>query len=302
MFARWFKKSAPSRRPARFAPSMEALEDRSVPAVTAALAGGTLLLQGGGASETATVSHDGNGNIVVTATGLGTQSFSNISKVEFDMNGGNDLVTFNQGSSLSPVTQVRNMTVEAHLGGGDDTFQANLFGSVTNGATMRIDVDGDSFLTSGNDVVTIRAGNLDPSEALDSAADFDVQTGSTLSVNVIGDGGSENIDVFYQGELDGALRLNLDGQSGGDDVAALVDIDAGSTGHLLGLQNGTAARVSGGSNDDDLRFQIDRDPGAGPVSIFAVMDGGSGNGDLGVLDENVVTVVNVEDVVFQDQF
>lgn len=200
-------------------------------------------------------------------------------RVAVDMGGGNDTVIYNMGRSfdaskpdglgaaVNGKIAGRYAEIEANLGSGVDTFDATVHGTVAGPNGMRVLANGQN----GNDTITGRlngdvtggahmgfsfhGGETDNGVdfinvyANDANNDADVAAGSVLWTNVSGGAGNDNIQYRYDGEVDGQVELDLEGDAGADWVRAEVTLDAGSLGRL-GNGNGRA-RVYGGDGDYD---------------------------------------------------
>src|SRR5262249_49136399 len=148
MFSSLFSKKAtrPAPRPNSFLPSLEALEERQVPTVTASFSvqsgvGTVLTLTGADAAENVSLFNDGAGHI--NATGVvgvlppGQSPTQAVDKIVVDLKGGNDNLTYHQGSPTSPVTMTRSLTLDIDLGADSDRFQADLFGAIGTATAAR---------------------------------------------------------------------------------------------------------------------------------------------------------------------
>jgi hypothetical protein len=120
----------------RFLPSLEALEDRSLPAAIAFQSGAVLTVNGDNRADKFFVNDTGKGIIFVAGPGL-ARTFFGVGT--FDLNTGNGGVTVNY--NLNGSVQNRE-TVNVNLGNGANTLNANLFANVPHGATYRFDVHG----------------------------------------------------------------------------------------------------------------------------------------------------------------
>jgi hypothetical protein len=160
--------------------------------------------------------------------------------------------------------QNADVSVKACLFGGDDQFGATLKGDLVGTAHVTLDAEGGA----EKDKLTV-----------DAATDVDV--GPDARLDVLLHGGyrnywhqdfestdQDNLSVDYHGELDGTLRLDLDGGAAGDGVSAEVALDLGSTGFL-------DATLKGSSGDDSMAFWLQDHSGA-VTYLSAEMDGGSG--------------------------
>ncbi|HKB34857.1 MAG TPA: hypothetical protein VKD72_00290 [Gemmataceae bacterium] len=298
------KKSArPATRQRSFVPSFETLEARDVPTATASFSvvgGQTVLsIRGDNSAETIHVFNDGQGHINATGVvGLNPPGQSPtaqaVDKIEIDMQGGDDVVRFTQGTAANPVTMTRSLELTFDGGFDDDYFEANVHGQIgfvtqspflgqipfghpvlvpvslqitANGGT-----DGILGLAPGHDTMNINAGSLTGNDNLDILA------GSKLALDLDGQGGDDQISVTYGGELDGKLVLRANGNDGDDIVSARLNLDAGSTGHVSGPDNAagfeTPALVFGGYGNDILTFTVHKDDPTDPATVNAQINGG----------------------------
>src|SRR5262249_53012168 len=159
---------------------------------------------------------DGQGHINATGVvGLNPPGQSPtaqaVDKIVIDMQGGDDEVRFTQGTAASPVTMTRSLEVNFDGGLGDDFFEANVHGQIglrlqtpwggsyVFPASLQITGTGgsDGFLglSPGQDTLNVNAGSLTGSD------DLDILAGSTLGVDLRGEGGIDHIAVTYGGEL-----------------------------------------------------------------------------------------------------
>ena len=229
------------------------------------------------------------------------RNFTGIVGLQIDTGDGADTVTYNQGTATNAVNLRRDFTLQLKLGdnatGTTDRFTANVFGDVgfsQNGAwqprQLGLIVNGDG----GHDRIDVNVNH-----------DTDVRAGSLLYIHVGGDDGNDNITVDYDGELDGKLDLQAEGNWGNDIVAVNLHLDAGSSGKVLGSDDpdhGGAAVVTGDLGDDNLTFAVRLAAGA-TAQVNAIVDGGFGFGwpdhDVGHHTTNVRTAWLEQDLVIQ---
>ncbi len=315
MFASVFSKksSAPSRRPRSFVPSLESLEAREVLDATASFSevsgvGTVLFITGTNAGETVEIFNNGNGNINANGViGLNPPGQSptaqTVERIVINMRLGDDTVRFFQGAPGAGVTQTRGLEVFADLGFGGDTFRAELHGTLADDLLLDVNGSDDSGLDTGIDTILVNAGRLDSGPTVsfdrtftnptgtDNANDFDVLSGAELKLRLSAGAGDDFIRVQYQGELDGRLLLDAAGLNGNDDVYAILDLDAGSSGQVTG-ENGNPARVGGGLGDDDLVFVVDKDNDGDAATVFGEI-GGSLGYDEAVYNDQFVDVYSI---------
>jgi hypothetical protein len=260
-----------SRRPG-FAPRLEACEERCVMNVSFSVSGTTLSIDGNSARNVVVINDNGTnqaGNITVTADGDTFIPGGVIHTVVVDGEGGDDSVTYNLnanlGSSVSHAVQVS-------LDGGDDAFTANLRGDLLSGSSLGLTAWGET----GADDLHVYAGS-----------DVDMALNSRLSLTLDGGWGNDHVHVVYNGEMDGTIDMYLNGDADKDEVWAQMTLDAGSAGKVG--QANDAARVRGGTDDDDLVFEVHNN---GSAQVFAWIEGYTGN-DTGRRTTNV-TPYNLE--------
>src|SRR5262249_42064587 len=121
----------------RFRPEVQALEDRQVLSLTSTFSAGTLTLRGDAKPDRVTVSHDDNGLVTYSGTGLRTTMQSGVTRLVIDTRGGRDTVSFTQTGDL-----VRDFSVDVRLGDGSDAFTGVLQGDIVAGRTMSLNVQG----------------------------------------------------------------------------------------------------------------------------------------------------------------
>lgn len=217
---------------------------------------------------------------------------------------GNDKATFDFATSGAAIKDKLTVAV-AEDGGGDDTADITLgrvdgqdvfvrtrmeFGNDTVNVTLKDDLRTDSNVKldlidnnnlqllfvvpiqlGGNDKYTIKADG-------GPSGDVDIADNAVLDIGVAAGDGQDLIDLKYEGELDGKLRVILNGNDGKDTVKAVFDLEDDSDGTL-------DVRVLGGKGADTLKLQIFND-----VSIIqAIADGGDGN-DSAIVTGNVTKV------------
>ncbi|HJZ60411.1 MAG TPA: hypothetical protein VKE74_36040, partial [Gemmataceae bacterium] len=133
-------------RPARFAPSLEVLDRRDVPAVIAVFSpfgGGNLSVFGDNLDNTIVISRDAAGKILVNGGTVpvlgGTPTVANTSLIQVFGLGGNDSITLNEASGALPA--------------------ANLFGGAGNDTLTGGSGADQLFGESGNDSLLGKGGN-----------------------------------------------------------------------------------------------------------------------------------------------
>jgi hypothetical protein len=198
---------------------------------------------------------------------------------------GGDQVTARFGDITSTV-----LRFNAHLGRGDNTFDATLAGNVFGDARVWFNVNGGpggggagpvspgpgqfpgkfraqarARAAIGHDTLGFHANGV----TIDPAA--------LLSVNLAGGPGDDTITFDYQGLVRGALTVRADGGAGADAMTANLNVDQGSRGTVN-------AKVYGGPGSDTLTLNVqDNSGGAGGSTLHrcvALLDGGPGADDL----------------------
>jgi hypothetical protein len=288
----------PHRARNRVLPRFEILEDRSVPStvsfnpVTA-----TLTVTGTAGKDAIVITDDGTNNAgAVTVSSNGTTLFTSgptagvnqVHSIQVNTQGGkHDSVEYNLTGNMV----ANNRSIAATFGGGKgDTFAANVNGNLVNSflllqangggggdkltGTMTGSLNGASFLGFlykggiGKDTINIDATNS-------------VDIGPLAQMTVVVDGGSGNdsVNVGYEGQMQGALFLDVGGGAGKDQVKATVTFDGLSNGLLFGPvspnSGKAAAQVTGDGGNDKLFFEVDLSGSLKPASA-AEIDGGAG--------------------------
>jgi hypothetical protein len=173
----------------RFAPRLECLADRSLPA-TVALFGSTLMITGDELDNTVTIRDTGqlgfvdpesgvrSGGITVVADGVEHWFGTEVRAIVVDTLEGDDTVAY---EITGPLASTRLIGVD--LGRGADTFTASLDNQAVSGVgtTLGITVDG----RGGGDTMSL------------SAVGTTVEAGASLSVELYGDGGRDAITFSH---------------------------------------------------------------------------------------------------------
>src|SRR5262245_56450422 len=204
---------------------LEALEDRLALTTVKAIAG-ELIITGTNASETVRIADNGAGTVSGFATGYGTFSYANITKITVNMEGGSDTVSYNLMGDLK-AGQKQYVTVGL---GSDadltmDRFNAYLYGHDIK-ANARLDL-----LVGGG-------GGMDTLEV--NALGTDVALGGALKTTINGGNGEDRVLQRYSGENDGAIAFRSLGGQDSDVIFQQMTATAGSTGQLAGWVRGEA--------------------------------------------------------------
>jgi hypothetical protein len=277
-----------------FMPKLEVLEDRWCPsAASVAVHNGTLIIHTAHANDTIAITDDGLGHVSATISGAESASASgdHIHRIVIMANGGNDSISYHLTGNLAGKEDMLlrlndghdsvNLDFGAgvsadHLGihiddhggndaitasfgtlkntslrlwadffRGNDSFTLNLNGNVTGDSNARFDVHG----FRGNDVFVVNA----PAVNIDVAAN--------LAVNLEGRRGNDQMNVTYEGQVDGNLSIGAHGHRGNDSIAVNITADKGSNGDVV-------ARVSGDFGDDTLTLNVNDNSGNGGPSTL----------------------------------
>ena len=292
----------PHGRSAGFAPRLEALEDRCLPAGIFTQLGGLLLITGTSGPDDIRIGDAGTGQISVLS-GLQTnpQIFNNVTRIRVRTLGGNDSVHYDLlGTANTP------RSINVDLGAGNDRFVAFLNGNALGaGADYRLAVNGGA----GDDRLRFDTGN-DPNRTtvaqLSNGLSFpfaqnsvngagppraNIDLGAALRLALNGGSGNDTITVNYEGTLAGSpsptatpfptglltnpgtLTVLTSGGSGDDVIATSILADANSGGRIV-------AREFGGPGNDDLTLAVRQQVVAGLRPTFpfvdALLDGGPG--------------------------
>lgn len=151
--------------------------------------------------------------------------------------------------------------VRTRLGFGNDLFNGTLAGDLSDDANVKFDlVDANDFLflRGGIDKYTIKADN-----------DVDIDNDAVLDINVVAGTGNDTIDLAFRGEVDGLLKVRLDGGAGIDTIKANITLDDGSDGTLDAILFGRAG-------NDALTFNLIDNSDNGFTILNARADGGLG--------------------------
>jgi hypothetical protein len=241
--------SAFSKKTNRFRPEVQALEERQLLTVSLSFSAGVLRLEGGSGRDFISLANNGNGVVTVEATGIAKHDEVGVNRLEISTKGGNDTVFITQTGNL-----VRDFTADVRLGDGADVFSMSLLNDIIAFRTMRLRVRGEDEA----DRITVAPD-----------ADVDIQLGARLLLNLEGGSNNDRVSVFYRGELDGTLDVNMSGGAGDDTLKALLGLDAGSRGRV---GNGTS-RMEGDTGSDLLTFLVSD---FSEATVSAEMDGGRG--------------------------
>jgi len=249
-------------RTKRFVPRLEVLDVRALPSVTIAEdSSGVVTITGDqSANDIEIRDTGGSGTDAVTVWVDGVQSDvtfdTAVTKIVLDARGGQDVVAYNLTGSFTDGTD---REVVIHLGNQDDTFTADLNGSIGADSDVSLKVCGGN----GQDNLSVHgAGTADSPWSIDGH----------LTVKVYGGNGKDTIDVNYNGLISGTgvFDLSVHGGNGKDFVRGDVTAADGSTGELN-------ATVCGGNGKDDMGLMVHVNTDASPdLTVNAELHGGHG--------------------------
>lgn len=228
----------------------------------------TVTVTGDSASETWTIDHDGSGGVRISGPVSATRS--DVQQLNVRTNGGADSVTYNLNADL-----VTGFNLDVDTGddgfvtiiGTDDRFVANLNGNIR--SSLKINVQTRGF--TDRLVVNANRDNV--------ANGVRIASGRTLDLNLQAGDNADTIDVNYQGDMDGKLKIAASGDGGGllangpDIINALVIMDSDS-GHITG---------HGGIGTFDMRLD-----GNGGNDTFSALVGDHSGGNVH-FDQALVT-------------
>ncbi|HVK14252.1 MAG TPA: hypothetical protein VM597_36260 [Gemmataceae bacterium] len=256
-------------------------------------------------SDAITILHHGDGTVTASDELGNTRNFAGVDRIVVKTHGGSDVVRYKLDGTLT-----RDMRIDVDLdevleevaNSGNDRFTGTLNADISNFNRLEVNVYGGY----GDDLITMYGTPTAPARAGDSLTDglaindngLRIGVGSELDLALRGGLGNDRIFADYQGELDGLLNLEANGQEGDDVVSAVVRLQAGSTGQV-GTST-TPARVTGFWGTDSLRFHVFDNSGNGRP-VFAQINGGedpfvSLETDVGSRTANVAHAGGVEDL------
>ena len=257
----------------------------------------TVNVSGDGANEAWTVNHNGNGRVAISGPVSATRT--NVQQLNVRTNGGIDTVTYNlTGNNVAGF----NLDVDTGDDGGvnivgiDDRVTVNLNANVNR--SLKINVNTRGF----RDRIFVNADrdNL--------AAGVRIASGRTLDLNLQAGDGNDLIDVSYQGDMDGKLKIAASGDGGGglfngnDTIKAKVIMDDHS-GRLSTGQGGLGTfdmKLEGNGGTDTFTALVgDRSGGNVRFSQSLVTSGAGLGSTLFPPEDRVTHTVNVDVQGFQ---
>ena len=170
----------------RFAPRLECLDDRSLPAVLVDLVGATLIVTGDSGPNSVTISDSGrlgsvdpdtgarSGGVTVMADGVEYWFGTEVGAIVVNTYEGNDSVAY---TLTGPLSTTRLVSVD--LGRGADTFTADLTGQTISGASTNLGISANG--GGGGDTLVL------------NAVGTTVAPEARLSVEFYGEGGKDTI-------------------------------------------------------------------------------------------------------------
>jgi hypothetical protein len=186
----------------RFVPLLETLEDRSLLTASFSQVGGTLTIVNNGNLGVSDNGSSGTGNVTVFPSLQAPMTFNNVSRIIIQDTGPNDAIAYQLVGNLTGARRV-----DVDLGTGNDSFIADLGGSLLASTQMLINVTGHNGPDRIQEVVS---GNL-----------FD---GSSLGFSADGGTGNTQFTSIVTGTLFTNARnvLNINGGPGNNFFAGLV--------------------------------------------------------------------------------
>jgi hypothetical protein len=256
-------------------PRLEALEDRSVPAVHVFARGSTLYIEGDKASNTVALVQEGH-EVRVTADTARTQTFAGITSVVADLGAGNDRMTV----AAAPLPTYGNnpqaalFAVSVGLGAGDDQFTGNVVPpdtEIPTNCSISLNVEGGN----GRDTVEITA-----SGRTGNGAAMDLLVLNEFSISVEGGTGGDEVGIIIINSKVGTLNQIVNLGEGNDSLSFESDLTV--TGEMF-------MRTDGGAGDDmvssDVMVRAGTPVGSNMPSVAmfdAAIDGGEGNNHITV--------------------
>jgi hypothetical protein len=290
----------PQGRSAGFAPRLEVLEGRCLPAVSATQIGALLLITGTNGADDIRIGDAGTGQISVLA-GLPTlqptfpQIFNGVRTIRVRTLGGNDSVHYDLLGNATT-----SLALGVDLGAGADRFVAFMNGNdLGAGAVYRLAVSGGAGndrlgFASGNDPDRTTVARLSQGLVLPFAQGtpnnvgspgVDIAVGAALGLAFNGGGGNDVIGIADEGTIAGSpfptgtpfttgpntsaglLSVLTAGGIGNDVVATRIIADANSGGRIVG-------RALGGAGDDNLTLIVqERVSPVGATPTFPLVNG-----------------------------
>lgn len=288
----------------RFTPSLDSLDDRILPAVTASFSSGTLNVIGDTLNNTIVVSRDAAGRLLVNGGAVavrgGTPTVANTSTIQIFGLDGNDQLALDEANGALPKAQLFG-------GAGNDVL--------TGGSAADL-----LFGQAGNDTLLGKGGN----DFLFGGADNDTLTGGTGDDQVFGEAGNDRM-IWNPGEAtdlneggDGNDTTEVNGGNGTESFTVTANgtrvrfdrldpapfsIDIGTTENLVLNANGGNDSFSATGNLAAL-IQLTVDGGTGNDTLLGsngadLLLGGDGNDFIDGQQGNDDVRMGAGDDVFQ---
>ena len=250
-------RSAPGARPRRFVPTLESLDQRTMPSVAVPPvvdADGILQIRGDQQANTILITDNGTTAVVVQdgETFDIADAFMGIRVVT---GGGADDVDYVLTGDLSSVR-----TVDVFLGNNNDSFDADLQGNL---------------LAGGSLIIVARGGNGHDHLGVD-ATNVDIATGASLVAVLEGGNGKDDLSIDYSGLLQGSALLSANGGNGKDSVSGKVELNSQTdetSGEVTPSDGSLTLDFRGGNGVDQMNLSV---VGETTGWYFAVLDGGNG--------------------------
>jgi hypothetical protein len=292
----------------RFAPKLEALEDRNMLSATAVFVPSTGLLtitgtdkadhvkifDSGSATAPGAVQVFAEGFRIFSSPPVGG-SVKSVTNIVVNLGKGKDSLDYQLTGPLAFAQR----TLNADLGQGNDLFNANILGNLGFGAKLALNILGND----GNDTMTV-------SVASDLAGRFFFLPPSSLQISLDGGAGRDVMAVSLNGNVRNGANLSVSLQGGLDNdtmnINALVNVDAGGTMSLAerGQQGNDNESISSfGTVNGTLQTQADGGPGKDRIVTDVFLPFGStgtltANEQGGPGDDNLTLLVHDPHIFF----
>ena len=238
------------------------LDERALPAVLVPFGeeDGVIVIRGDQKTDTIVVTDTGTGDagaVKVDIDGELFESTAAVTRIEVWSRGGADDVTYKLNGDLTT-----ERTVEVHLGNHHDEFTAVLDGSVGEGGSLTLNVNGGN----GHDHLTLDADG------------FNVDAGGSLTVGFKGGNGKDVLDLTFVGLLDGTASFVANGGNGKDEVTGNFDLASTPPAEEGGEETPSSGTLSieflGGNGVDTMSLTVENTDGL--ADLDAVLKGGNG--------------------------
>jgi len=215
----------------RFEPTLETLENRCTPAITATQAGDTLNIQGDATADIASVTALANNTFRVIST-AGTQDFSGVRNIQANLGEGDNVFSLN-------LRQSANVTANITTGSGADFVRVRLGGNFRSNDTLNLTVDtgagSDSFGIVGTDPYQVQGASTN--------VYYNFKSRNTINATVnLGDGDDAALSYLSQLGRNDDVTYKVDGGSGSNFYSFANSV--------LGQDSNLNYTVTGGSGND----------------------------------------------------